>query len=119
MICPQCQHANAPRISICPNCGFNSQLGQRAPFTLLSFSWREKLIAAALMIGILGVLAIAFISQQASVFRVGPETEAIQSLRSTHNSQLHYHSVKGRFGTLRELTDEGFLTDKSYASGKA
>lgn len=51
--------------------------------------------------------------------RIHRETGVVQSLKSIHDSQLHYHSVKGGFGTLRELTDEGFIADKSYASGKA
>jgi hypothetical protein len=43
----------------------------------------------------------------------GRETGAIQSLRVIHNSQTLYQAKNGRFGTLKELAEEG-LIDRNY-----
>ncbi len=44
------------------------------------------------------------------------ETAAIQTLRTIHNSQATYQATKERFGTLKELNEEGLLYSR-YVNG--
>jgi prepilin-type N-terminal cleavage/methylation domain-containing protein len=77
-----------------------------------------SLIELLIVISIIGIIAAIAVPSLQNYLKSGRETGAINSLRSIHNSQAHYNSVKNKFGTLRELTDNGFITDKSYASGQ-
>ena len=117
MICPQCQQNNLPEVATCTNCRFNLQHPSFAP---LSFPSRNEFVTIAVMIFILVIIIL--IASPELLMRGGcgggRETGAIGSLRSIYDSQLHYQSMKGKFGTLRELTDAGFIADKSYATGK-
>jgi hypothetical protein len=50
-----------------------------------------------------------------SLFKFNPdiaksrETGAVHTLRAVHNVQVQFQTIKGRFGTLQELVDIGFL----------
>lgn len=78
-----------------------------------------SLIELLIVISIIGILAAVAIPSLQNYLKTGRETGAIESLKSIHNSEAHYNSLKNKYGTLQELTEGGFITDKSYASGKA
>jgi type II secretory pathway pseudopilin PulG len=46
------------------------------------------------------------------------ESEALNSLRAIHNSEMTFNSVKSRFAKLKELWEAGFL-DHNYMNGVA
>jgi hypothetical protein len=48
--------------------------------------------------------------------QAGRESAAIQTLKIIHNSQALHQAKKGRFGTFKELTEEGLL-DSKFANG--
>ena len=76
------------------------------------------MIIAALVIGIMVMVAATVYSQLQDMVRVSREIDVADILKGLHDSQLRYNSAKGRFGTLKELTEAGFITDLRYASGK-
>jgi type II secretory pathway pseudopilin PulG len=69
-----------------------------------------------LLIAVFGIMAAVATPQLLKSLKTGRESAAIQSLRIIHNSQALYQAKKGRFGTLKDLSEEGLL-DPSYASG--
>lgn len=77
-----------------------------------------SLIELLIVISIIGIIAAVAIPSLQNYLKTGRETGAVQSLKSIHDSEAHYNSLKNKYGTLQELTEGGFITDKSYASGK-
>jgi len=77
-----------------------------------------SLIELLIVISIIGIIAAVAIPSLQNYLKTGRETGAIQSLRSIHNSEAKYNSLKNKFATLAELVEIGDLTDKSYSSGK-
>ena len=69
--------------------------------------------AVSLFFGIMAAVIMPLLLQG---LQTGRESAAIQSLRIIHNSQALYKAKKGRFGTHKDLIEEGFL-DPSYAEG--
>jgi len=82
--------------------------------TQLGFSLIELLI----VISIIGIMAAIAIPKLNNYLKTGREAAAVQSLRSIHDSEAHYNSTRGQFGTLKALAEKG-LIDKTYASGRA
>lgn len=77
-----------------------------------------SLIELLIVISIIGIIAAVAIPSLQSYLKQGREVGAIQSLKSIHNSQAKYNSLKNKYATLAELVEIGDLTDKSYATGK-
>ncbi len=77
-----------------------------------------SLIELLIVISIIGIIAAVAIPSLQNYLKTGRETGAIQSLRSIHNSQAKYNSLKNKYATLSELVEIGDLTDKTYGSGK-
>jgi type II secretory pathway pseudopilin PulG len=73
-------------------------------------------VSIPLIIPIFGILAAVAVPQLTKELQTGRETAAIQTLRIVHNSQAQFQAAKQRFGTLKELTEAGYL-DSKYASG--
>ena len=59
-----------------------------------------------------GIMAAVIMPLLLKGLQTGRESAAIQTLRTIHRTQTLYQARKGRFGTLKELTDEGFLDSK-------
>jgi prepilin-type N-terminal cleavage/methylation domain-containing protein len=77
------------------------------------FSLIELLIA----ITIIGIMAAVAIPNLLRYIKSSRETAAIETLQNIHKSQAQFNAVRGRFATLKELTDDDLL-EKSYASGQ-
>ena len=82
--------------------------GAQAGFSLI-----ELLIA----ITIIGIMAAVAVPGLLRYLKTSRETAAIQTLRNIHNSQAQFQAIRGRFATLKELSDDDLL-EKSYASGQ-
>ncbi len=76
------------------------------------FSLTELLIVVA----IIGILAAVAVPKLLENLKVGRETATINSLRTIHQNESLYNTMKGRFGTLKEL-NEASLIDSNYSSG--
>lgn len=76
------------------------------------FSLTELLIVVA----IIGILAAVAVPKLLENLKAGRETAAINSLRTIHQNESLYNTMKGRFGTLKEL-NEASLIDSNYSSG--
>jgi type IV pilus assembly protein PilA len=76
------------------------------------FSLTELLIVVA----IIGILAAVAVPKLLENLKIGRETATINSLRTIHQNESLYNTMKGRFGTLKEL-QEAALIDSNYASG--
>ena len=81
--------------------------------THAGFSLIELLIA----ITIIGIMAAVAVPGLLRYLKTGRETAAVQTLRNIHNSQATFQGIRGRFATLKELSDDDLL-EKSYASGQ-
>jgi hypothetical protein len=68
-----------------------------------------------LLIAGFSIMASVAIPQFLKTLESGRETAAIKTLGIVHNSQVAYQATKQRFGTLKELSEEGLL-DPSYAN---
>jgi type IV pilus assembly protein PilE len=79
------------------------------------FSLMELMIVIAI-IGILGSIAVPAFMR---TLRASRETAAVNSLQTIHKAEISYNSTKGKYATLKTLSDEEFLQDKTYASGRA
>jgi type IV pilus assembly protein PilA len=75
-----------------------------------------SLVELLIVIAIIGILAAVAIPQLLRTLEVGKDTAAKASLKTIHTSQSSYLVRKQRFGTLKELSEEGLL-DTSYANG--
>ncbi len=76
------------------------------------FSLTELLIVVA----IIGILAAVAVPKLLENLKAGRETAAINSLRTIHQNESLYNTMKGRFGTLKEL-NEAALIDSNYSNG--
>ncbi len=76
------------------------------------FSLTELLIVVA----IIGILAAVAVPKLLENLKVGRETATINSLRTIHQNESLYNTMKGRFATLKEL-NEASLIDSNYSSG--
>ncbi len=75
-----------------------------------------SLVELLIVIAIIGILAAVAIPQLLKTLESGRETAVLNTLRTIHTNQATYLSKRQRFGTLKELSEEGLL-DPSYASG--
>ena len=80
-------------------------------------------IVVTAVFGILMAIAIPKILQNIRIaqeenIRHTRESEALNSLRAIHNSEMTFNSVKSRFATLKELWEAGFL-NHHYMNGVA
>jgi len=76
------------------------------------FSLTELLIVVA----IIGILAAVAVPKFLRTLEAGRESAAIQTLKTIHNGQAQYQASKQRFGTLKELHENGQI-DSNYANG--
>jgi len=77
------------------------------------FSLIELLIA----ITIIGIMAAVAVPGLLRYLKSGRETAVISSLKTIYNNQAQYNASRGKFGTLKELADDGLL-ERKYASGE-
>ncbi len=77
-----------------------------------------SLIELLIVVAIIGILAAVAVPKLLDNLKIGRETATIESLRTIHTSQAHFHALKGKFGSLKELTEAG-LIDKNYSGGTA
>lgn len=75
-----------------------------------------SLIELLIVVAIIGILAAVALPKLQSTLKTGREAATIQSLRTINNAEAQFNTTKNRFGTLKELSDIGFL-DANYASG--
>ena len=76
------------------------------------FSLTELLIVVA----IIGILAAVAVPKLLENLKVGRETATINSLRTLHQNESLYNTMKGKFASLKEL-NEAALIDSNYSSG--
>src|SRR5262245_47589659 len=77
-----------------------------------------SLIELLIVVAIVGILAAVAVPKLLKNLETGRESAAIQTLRTVHNNQAQYSATKGRFGTLKELSEAGYI-DSNYSSGSA
>jgi type IV pilus assembly protein PilA len=77
-----------------------------------------SLVELLIVIAIIGILAAVAIPELRKTLESGKDTAAIASLQTIHTNQAAYVGRRQRFGTLKELGEEGLL-NPSYASGNA
>ncbi|HEX8706649.1 MAG TPA: prepilin-type N-terminal cleavage/methylation domain-containing protein [Pyrinomonadaceae bacterium] len=77
------------------------------------FSLIELLIVVAI-IGIIASIAVPYLEQAK---QASQSASAVNSLRTINSSQASYRSAMGRYGTLVELGDAGYISDPSLRSG--
>jgi prepilin-type N-terminal cleavage/methylation domain-containing protein len=75
-----------------------------------------SLIELLIVVAIIGILAAVALPKLQATLKTGREAATIQSLRTIHNAQAQFNTTKNRFGTLKEVSEIGFL-DANYASG--
>ena len=76
-----------------------------------------SLIELLIVVAIIGILAAVALPKLQSNLKLGRETAAISSLRTIHNAQAQFNAMKGKFGSLKELSDNG-LVGANFASGQ-
>jgi prepilin-type N-terminal cleavage/methylation domain-containing protein len=77
-----------------------------------------SLIELLIVVLIIGILAAVAIPKVQSYLRLSRETATIGSLHTIHNNQATYSALRGKFGTLKDLQQEGLILP-SFASGAA
>jgi prepilin-type N-terminal cleavage/methylation domain-containing protein len=87
----------------------NQQAGRRQE---AGFSLIELLIVVA----IIAILATVAVPKLLKILATGRESAAMQNLKRIHETETLFQTRKQRFGTLKELTEEGLL-DASFATG--
>lgn len=75
-----------------------------------------SLIELLIVVAIIGILAAVALPKLQENLKLGRETAAISSLRTIHNAQAQFNAMKGKFGSLKELSDSG-LVGANFASG--
>ncbi len=77
-----------------------------------------SLIELLIVVAIIGILAAVAVPRLLKNIELGRESAAVQTLRTVHNAEAQFSAIKGKFGTLKDLTEAG-LIDANYASGQA
>jgi prepilin-type N-terminal cleavage/methylation domain-containing protein len=77
-----------------------------------------SLIELLIVVAIIGILAAVALPRLQETLKLGRENAAIQTLRTIHNAQAQFNAMKGKFGSLKELSDAGLL-GTNYTSGQA
>jgi prepilin-type N-terminal cleavage/methylation domain-containing protein len=77
-----------------------------------------SLIELLIVVAIIAILATVAVPKLLKILETGRESAAMQNLRRIHETQTLFQTRKQRFGTLKELADEGLL-DPNFASGSA
>jgi prepilin-type N-terminal cleavage/methylation domain-containing protein len=75
-----------------------------------------SLIELLIVVAIIGILAAIALPKLQENLRLGRETAAIKSLGTIHTNQAQFSAMKGKFGSLQELSQIKLL-DANYASG--
>lgn len=75
-----------------------------------------SLIELLIVVAIIGILAAIALPKLQENLRLGRETAAIKSLGTIHTNQAQFSAMKGKFGSLQELSQIKLL-DSNYASG--
>lgn len=77
------------------------------------------IVTSAISLGLIfiwGILAAIALPELQGHLKLGRDVAAIKSLGTIHLRQADYSAMKGKFGTLQELSQAG-LIDPIYASG--
>lgn len=63
---------------------------------------------------ILSLMAVIYflLPKLTSITKADCDTSVVQMLRTMHNAQAQFKSMRGRFGTLRELADGGLMVPR-------
>ena len=75
-----------------------------------------SLIELLIVVAIIGILAAVALPKLQDNLKLGRQTAAVQSLRSIHNSEAQFNAMKGKFGSLKDLSDSGLL-GTNFSSG--
>ena len=75
-----------------------------------------SLIELLIVVAIIGILAAVALPKLQENLKLGRESAAIQSLQTIHNAQAQFNAMKGKFGTLKELSDTSLL-GANFSSG--
>lgn len=75
-----------------------------------------SLIELLIVVAIIAILATVAVPKLLKILETGRESAAMQNLRRIYETQTLYQTRKQRFGTLKELAEEG-LIDANFASG--
>lgn len=76
-----------------------------------------SLIELLIVVAIIGILAAVALPKLQANLKLGRETAAISSLRTIHSAQAQFNAMKGKFGSLKELSDAQ-LVGTNFASGQ-
>lgn len=78
---------------------------QQAGFSLI------ELLIVVVIIGILSAVAVPKLLEN---IKLGRQTATLNSLRTIHQNEAQYSAMKGKFGTLKDLSDAN-LIESTYA----
>lgn len=73
-----------------------------------------SLIELLIVVAIIGILAAVAVPKLLKNLETGRETAAIQTLRTVHNNQAQFSAMKGKFGSMKDLSEAG-LIDSNFA----